>query len=96
MATELSPNVCTALTLSSTVVLEVAIRSTWFVVWSAEGEDVYLVTHGVADGGALPTTRRTIPAALMPFPIEVSPYGGRLFLAASSACTATFEARENA
>ena len=95
MATELNPNRCVALTLSSTVLLEVALRSSWLVVWSAEGQDLYLVTHGAADGDAVPSVRRTIPASQMPFPLEVSPYGGRLFLAASSACTAICEAREH-
>lgn len=93
MATELPPNTPTELALGTTL-SEVKIFSRWLLVWGSDGETVYVATGALAHGDALPATARPIPASAIPFPFDVEPYGGTLFLAASAACTALLEGRD--
>jgi hypothetical protein len=93
MATEVLANQCTVLSATTTLT-ELRLYTTWLVVWSAEGNLVYLVTGDAEEGAAVPVASRRIPPGALPFPIDVSPYDGRVFLAASAPCTVVLEARE--
>jgi hypothetical protein len=93
MATELPPNVCKAVAATPTLT-ELRLFAPWLIIWSAEGKSVYLVTGDAEEGGSIPVASRLIPANALPFPIDVSPYDGQVFIAASEACTVILEGRE--
>jgi hypothetical protein len=93
MATELPPNACKAVEVSTTLT-ELKLFAPWLIIWSAEGKSVYLVTGDTEEGAAVPAASRLVPPSALPFPIDVSPYEGQVFIAASDDCTVVLEGRQ--
>lgn len=93
MAIEILPNRTTAVSATTTLT-RLHLDTTWLLIWSAEGKHVFLVTGDAEEGAAVPTAARRIPAAAMPFSIDVSAYDGTVFLAATEPCTVVVEGRQ--
>lgn len=90
---DVRPNYCVSVALGTTLT-PLRTYATWLIVWSAEGRTVSIANGDLAEGGALPSAARPIPPNTMPFAIDVSTYGGTVFVAASAACNVVFEGRD--